>query len=69
MVPGARVVQGVPSAPRLAHPGTEERAWFASTSKRKGGRRHVVSTSTHLLPLHTRLPRRPGEALRPHITL
>jgi len=32
-VPGDRVVQGVPSAPRLGHPGTEERAQFVSIAQ------------------------------------
>lgn len=43
MVLGDRVVQGVPLAPHLGHPGREERVWFVraaqAMARGKGGSR------------------------------
>lgn len=73
VVPEGRVVQGVPSAPRRGHPGTEERAGFGGAAKRglRGRGGHVLppNTGTHLLPLQARLPRHPGEPRGSHFTL
>lgn len=71
VVPEGQVVQGVPSAPGLGHPGTKERAWFGGSAKLGVRGRGVLppSTDTHLLPLQAWLPRHPREPRGPHFTL
>lgn len=71
MVPEGQVVQGVPLAPRLGHPGTKQRERFGGSAELGVRERGVLppNTGTHLLPLQARLPWHPREPWGPHFTL
>lgn len=65
------MVQGVPLAPGLGHPGTKEREQLGGSAELGVRGRGVLppNTGTHLLPLQAWLPWHPREPWGPHFTL